>query len=157
MICAKCGLGAFCAKGIVQLMSDDECCLQHIWELRYGDLRNCPRCKKFVTYHRCQGKKCWQCAQCAHQLSPLAHTIFHKSTTPLSKWFRAIAVMHNRELAIADLQRELDCTYKTAWRIFWRIHTLFTNSSLREYLRSVGAEAREKLRNSIHGLQLMRL
>lgn len=153
MICAKCGLRAFCAKGISQLMSDDECCLQHIWDLRYGDIRTCPRCKKFATYHRCQKKKCWQCAQCAHQLSPLASTIFHKSTTPLSTWFSAISIMHEREPTITELQRELNCTYKTAWRMFWRIHTLFSNNSLQEYLHSVGQGAHERVRDTIHELQ----
>lgn len=155
MICAKCGLRAFCATRVTQLVKSDECCLQHIWELRYGDLRVCPSCKRFSTYHRCRGKKCWQCAQCAYQLSPLAHTIFHKSRTPLSKWFRAIAIMHNRELRIVDLQRELRCTYKTAWRMFWRIHTLFRNNSLRDYLRTVGGEAHRKLCSEIHHLQSM--
>ena len=148
MVCAQCGLRDFCAESIARLTDDDERCLRHIWALRYGRLRNCPRCNKFCTYHRCRNKKCWQCSQCAHQLSPLANTIFHKSTTPLSKWFYAMEIMHNREVRIVELQRELHCTYKTAWRMFWRIHTLFSNTNLEQYLHSVdrGAELRDNVR-----------
>ena len=142
MMCADCELKAFCCKNMQQLVSDDECCLEHIWHLRYGELRSCPHCKRYCTYHRCKRQKCWQCSQCAYRLSPLAHTIFHKSTTPLSKWFYAMHLINKQQITITQLQQKLDCTYKTAWRMFWKINLLFSKSSLKEYLRSLETGAR---------------
>lgn len=65
------------------------------------------------------GYKKFQCSKCRHAISPLAGTIFHKSDTPLTVWFHAILFFSNAKSSISakELQRELEVTYKTAWRM----------------------------------------
>lgn len=77
-------------------------------------------CQKGTKHHRISGRKVYGCDYCGHQISPTAGTIFHKSDTPLTKWFYAIyLVAHNRtDMSAKQLERELGVTYKTAWRMF---------------------------------------
>ncbi len=58
---------------------------------------------------------------------PTAGTIFHKSTTSLKMWFYAIYLMASTRCGISakQIQRETGVTYKTAWRMFHQIRTLF--------------------------------
>lgn len=71
------------------------------------------------TYKRKPGRKQYQCSKCRHQIAPLAGTIFHKSDTPLTMWFHALLVFSNAKSGVSAkyLQRELEVTYKTAWRM----------------------------------------
>jgi hypothetical protein len=60
------------------------------------------------------------------QISPLAGTIFEKSTTPLSLWFYAIFMFSTSKNGVSakELQRQLGVTYKTAWRMASQIRKL---------------------------------
>src|SRR5262249_11252924 len=83
----------------------------------------CPVCKRPTKHHRITSRRVYGCDHCGHQLSPTARTLFHKSDTPLVKWFYAIyliAQIHSR-ISANQLQRELDVTYKTAWRMLKEI------------------------------------
>ena len=70
-------------------------------------------------YRKISGRKQYQCSKCRFQIAPLANTIFHKSDTPLTIWFHAIMVFSNAKSGISakQMQRELEVTYKTAWRM----------------------------------------
>lgn len=72
----------------------------------------------------------YQCS-CGYQISPLAGTVFEKTTTPLQYWFYAIFLMTNTRSGVSakQLQRELGVTYKTAWRIFKQIRILMANAN----------------------------
>jgi hypothetical protein len=61
-----------------------------------------------------------------HQISPLAGTVFEKTTTPLQYWFYAMWLMTATRGGISakQLQRELGVTYKTAWRMAKQIRIL---------------------------------
>jgi transposase len=107
---------------------DDDACLNKIWKIRYGALKSCPKCLKKTKFYRVRGKKHWACPFCGHCLSPLADTIFHKSSTPLKKWFFAIYLFANSKNGVSakELERQLGVTYKTAWRMAKQIRHLFT-------------------------------
>lgn len=109
---------------------DDNACIQEIFENRYGTLKVCPACKKNTNFTRVSDRKCWACQWCGHQLHPLADTIFHKSDTPLTKWFFAIYLFANSKNGVAakELERQLGVTYKTAWRIAKQIRLLMDQS-----------------------------
>ena len=74
--------------------------------------------------------KKFQCSKCRHAISPLAGTIFHKSDTPLTTWFHAILVFSNAKSGISakQMQRELEVTYKTAWRMLHLIRKALPQS-----------------------------
>jgi len=65
------------------------------------------------------GRRQYQCSKCRYQIAPTAGTIFHKSDTPLTLWFHAILVFANAKSSVSAkyLERELEVTYKTAWRM----------------------------------------
>ena len=105
---------------------DHEACLEYLWRTRHaasdGEHAECPHCqtvRRFRRYRTAQRRQSWTCTACGHHLQPTAGTIFHKSSTPLDRWFRAIYLIAatNGEISAKQLERELGVTYKTAWRM----------------------------------------
>jgi transposase-like protein len=106
---------------------NDDVCLDTIFENRYGDVKDCPKCGVVNTkFYRVKGRKCYACMHCGYQLHPLAQTIFHKSETPLTSWFYAIYLFSVAKNGIAakELERHLGVTYKTAHRMARQIRLL---------------------------------
>lgn len=106
---------------------DEDTCLQDIFQRRYGHFRLCPKCQRQFKYYKVKGRKCYACQYCAHQIHPLAGTIFHKSETLLKLWFFAIFLFAASKNGVSakELERQLGVTYKTAWRMAQQIRTLF--------------------------------
>ncbi|MBU6320918.1 MAG: IS1595 family transposase [Patescibacteria group bacterium] len=105
---------------------DEVACLDEMFKRRYGHLIKCPKCSKRAAFHRAKNRKVYACQFCGYQLSPLAGTIFHKSSTPLKLWFHAIFLFSTSKNGVAakELQRQLGVTYKTAWRMAAQIRKL---------------------------------
>ena len=61
----------------------------------------------------------FQCRACRTQTSARAGTIFHKSRTPLAKWFLAMHLItaSKNDIAALELARQLDVKWDTAWLI----------------------------------------
>lgn len=60
----------------------------------------------------------FQCNGCRYQFSSTTGTIFHHSRVSLLTWFVAIALLnHNPRLSAVRLQKNLQITYKSAWRL----------------------------------------
>jgi len=93
---------------------NEEACLQFVF-----DSQHTRKCSCGGQYHLISGRKQFQCSKCRFQIAPCADTIFHKSATPLSLWFHAIWVFSNAKSGISalEMQRQLEVTYKCAWRI----------------------------------------
>ena len=111
---------------------NDDVCLDTIFENRYGDVKTCPGCGVIGTkFYRVTGRKCYACEWCGYQLHPLAQTIFHKSSTPLTDWFYAIYLfsVSKNGVAAKELERHLGVTYKTAHRMAKQIRTLMSEES----------------------------
>ncbi len=104
---------------------DDAACLQALWCKRYspdGEHAHCPNCdaeRPFKRYETMQQRQSWTCTTCGHHLHPTAGTIFHKSSTSLHLWFYGMYLMASTRCGISakQLEREIGCTYKTAWRM----------------------------------------
>jgi transposase len=105
---------------------DDTACLDWLMNHRYPQGVECPVCQKVTKHHKLTNRPVYECDNCGHQVSPLANTIFHKSSTSLKTWFQAIHLMASTRCGISakQLQRETGVTYKTAWRMFKQIRTL---------------------------------
>jgi transposase-like protein len=106
---------------------DNDACLGWLMEQRYpGSRAICSYCKVERKHHRITTKKAYACDHCGTYISPMAGTIFEKSSTSLRLWFYAMYLMSATRCGISakQIQRECGVTYKTAWRMFKQIRTL---------------------------------
>lgn len=102
-----------------ELFPDNDSCLEHLMNTRYGESLDCPKCGKHGKFHRRKNRPIYACQWCAHQISPMAGTPFASSRTPLVKWFYAMYLFTTSRHGVPakELQRQLSVTYKTAWRM----------------------------------------
>jgi transposase len=110
-----------------QRFPDDETCLEYLKDKRYpGGITYCSKCQQDRKHHRVTGRPAYACDYCGSMISPMAGTIFEKSSTSLRLWFYAMYLMGSTRCGISakQIQRETGVTYKTAWRMFKQIRTL---------------------------------
>lgn len=108
---------------------NDSACLDFLKEQKYpSGLVPCAKCGKDRKHHRVTGRPAYACDYCGSMISPMAGTIFEKSSTSLRTWFYAMYLMSATRCGISakQIQRETGVTYKTAWRIFKQIRTLMS-------------------------------
>ena len=116
----------FTKKDFDKMFPDNDACLEWIKNQQYPNGIKCPICKKATKHHKFTKRPVYECDYCGHQISPLAKTIFRKSSTPLKVWLEAIFEMSNTRSGYSAkaLQRKTGVTYKTAWRMFKQIRKL---------------------------------
>jgi hypothetical protein len=102
----------------LRLFPDDDACLAHLFEVRYSSNPKCPKCGQVGTFHKLAKLPAYTC-NCGHHIHPMVDTPFHRSRTPLQKWFFAMFLFTTTRNGVAakEIQRQLGVTYKTAWRI----------------------------------------
>jgi len=102
---------------------DDDTCLQHLFNVRYGKSHECPKCEKKGNWPRLKGHKAFSCQWCGHHIHPMAGTIYEGSTTSLQMWFYAMFLFTKSRNGVSakELERQLGVTYKTAWRMGHKI------------------------------------
>ena len=98
---------------------DDEACLNHIMEVRYGVRHVCQKCGVEGTFHKLTNRRAFSCSSCGDHLYPTAGTVFQDTRTPLRVWFYAIYrfVTTRHGVSGKELQRTLGVTYKCAYRM----------------------------------------
>ena len=98
---------------------DDDTCLEHLWKVRFGDETECPKCGRVGKFYRLRKEPAYSCPRCGHHIHPMVGTPFHRTHTPLQKWFYAMYLFTTTRHGVAakELQRQLGVTYKTAWRM----------------------------------------
>jgi transposase-like protein len=109
---------------------DDDACLDWLMEKRYpGGIATCSFCHVDRKHHRIASKKAYACDYCGTYISPMAGTIFEKSSTPLRLWFYAMYLMASTRCGVSakQIQRETGVTYKTAWRMFKQIRSMLND------------------------------
>jgi transposase len=112
-----------------ELFPDNNACLDWLMEQRHpGHIAPCSYCKTERKHHRVVSKKAYSCDHCGTYISPMAGTIFEKSSTALRLWFYAMYLMSATRCGISakQIQRECGVSYKTAWRMFKQIRTLMS-------------------------------
>jgi len=100
-----------------QEFSAEEDCRDWLIKTRFSEGYECPRCHNKGYYFK-KNRKLFVCKGCQYEASVTAGTIFHKTKTPLLKWFWLIYRMATSKtgVSIAEMQRELDIKdYKTIW------------------------------------------
>lgn len=123
-------MNKYTTKDFHKEFPNDDVCLEWIKKQRWPKGIHCSVCDKITKHHKVRNRKCYECDNCGNQVYPTAGTIFHKSATPLTMWFEVIFRMASTRCGVSakQIQRETGVTYKTAWRMFKQIRTLFDDS-----------------------------
>ena len=116
----------FTVRDFFNRFPDDDACLAHIMEVRYGLRHICRKCGAEATFHKLAKRKAYSCSHCGDHVYPCAGTIFEDSRTSLQVWFYAIFLFVTTRHGVSgkELQRQLGVTYKTAWRMAKQIREL---------------------------------
>lgn len=116
----------FSVRDFFKRFPDDEACLQHIMDVRFGMRHICRKCGVKSTFHRMSDRRAFACANCGDHVYPTAGTVFEDTRTPLQSWFYAIYLFVTTRHGVSgkELQRQLGVTYKTAWRMGMKIREL---------------------------------
>lgn len=119
---------------IFQKYPDQESCIEHLENVRWGDMATCPHCGSVKVARKCDAHRVgrWNCHDCKSSFNVLSGTIFEKTKIPLQKWFLAIALMLNakKSLSSHELSRDLDLNQKTAWYMMTRIRQQMLDDSI---------------------------
>src|SRR3954447_15598838 len=127
---AKSSQSLYSLHEFLREFGDDEACLQWLWRERHsadGEHAHCPKCERervFKRYEKIKpSRQSWTCTGCGHHVHPTAGTIFEKSSRPLSDWFYVMYLVSSSRCGIAakQVERELGCNYKTAWRMLNKV------------------------------------
>ena len=97
----------------------EDACLDHLFQVRFGDGFDCPGCDRPARFTRVKARRSYQCQWCAHQVYPTAGTPFDRTRTPLRDWFFVMFQFcaSRNGVAAKEVERQLGVTYKTAWRM----------------------------------------
>ena len=127
----------FTVRDFFNRFPDDDACLAHIMEVRYGLRHPCRKCGATATFHKLAKRKAYSCSHCGDHVYPCAGTIFEDSQTSLQIWFYAIFLFVTTRHGVngKELQRQLGVTYKTAWRMGQQIRKLMARADGFEVLR----------------------
>lgn len=108
--------------------SNEETCQEHLFDIRWKDGFSCPRCGH-KEYYLISKRRLYQCRNCSYQASITAGTIFHKTHTPLQKWFWAIFLVANdkRGYSALALANNINVSYPTAWLMLQKIRAAMTD------------------------------
>src|SRR6056297_3526080 len=119
-----------------QQFPTDDACLEHLFNVRFGQGHVCPKCERSAKWYRLKSEQAYSCQWCGHHIHPMVGTIFEKSRTPLQLWFYAIFLFTTTRHGVSgkELQRQLGVTYKTAWRIGHKIREQMDKGEVKQLL-----------------------
>lgn len=123
-------LGKLSVREFFERFPDDETCLNHLMEVRFGLRHECRICGVEGTFHKLTNRRAFSCAHCGDHLYPTAGTVFQDTRTPLQVWFYAIFLFVTTRHGVSgkELERTLGVTYKTAWRMGDQIRKLMARA-----------------------------
>lgn len=118
--------------------STDHKCWKHLVKKRWPHGFLCPRCGSRTAYFLSH-RKLFQCQQCRYQVSVTANTVFHKTRTPLTRWFGAIFLVatHKNGIAARYIHRHLGIRTKTAWIMVHKIRQAMKHRNERYLLKGL--------------------
>jgi transposase-like protein/predicted RNA-binding Zn-ribbon protein involved in translation (DUF1610 family) len=100
----------------------ERACKNALEKMRWPNGFQCPECGHSKA-SRIKTRRLLQCSKCHFQVSLTSGTIFHKTRTPLQKWFWAIylASQDKGGVSAMRLSKQLELGYKTAWAMLHKI------------------------------------
>lgn len=130
-------LGRLTVREFFARFPDEDACLNHIFEVRYGFRHVCRKCGVEGTFHKLTNRRAFSCSSCGDHVYPTAGTVFEDTRTPLQVWFYAIYLFVTTRHGVSgkELERTLGVTYKTAWRMGQHIRMLMAKAEGFEMLK----------------------
>ena len=106
-------------KEFFNTFPDDESCLNHLMDVRYGFEHKCRKCERDSKFSRVTSQRAFACQFCGDHVYPCVDTPFEKSRTSLQTWFYAMYLFATTRHGVSakELERQLGVTYKCAWRM----------------------------------------
>ena len=100
----------------------ERACEKAMERMRWPDGFVCSKCRH-TKASRITTRRLLQCSKCHHQVSLTSGTIFHKTRTPLLKWFWAIYLVGQDKGGVSAmrLSKQLELGYKTAWAMLHKL------------------------------------
>lgn len=116
-------------KEFFKTFPNDEVCLDHIMQVRFGFEHKCRKCERDSKFSRVSSQRAYACQFCGDHVYPCVNTPFEKSRTSLQTWFYAMYLFATTRHGVSanELQRQLGVTYKCAWRIGHEIRKHMAN------------------------------
>jgi len=108
-------------------------CHAYLIKQRWPNGFMCPRCQHTRGYF-IQSRLLYQCQRCRYQSSVTAGTVFHKTKTPLRKWFWMIYLLSQNKngCSVLALQKLLQINlYRTAWTMAHKIRKALADRDAR--------------------------
>jgi len=99
-----------------KMFKTEQDCIDYLVDLRWPDGFVCPQCGSIRFWKKNKGR--YECSDCHKETTVINNTMFHKTTKPLSIWFRAIwwMVAQKNGVSAKGLQKVLGLgSYQTAW------------------------------------------
>lgn len=126
-------------KQFFEQFHSNDACLEHLFQLSYGQGHPCSRCKQPAKWYKLTKERAYSCSHCGNHLHPCVGTIFEDSRTPLQLWFFAMYLFASTRHGVSakELQRQLGVTYKCAWRIGHKIREHMANLNSNKPLSGV--------------------
>ena len=109
--------------GFFDRFRDERAAFEYLIEARWeGRGFVCPKCRSDAAYAH-EKRMRLECRACGYQLSATAGTVMHRSKMPLRSWLLAawLVVTDKRGLSAAQLQRQLGCSYETAYMMLQKL------------------------------------
>jgi transposase-like protein len=119
----------------------DEECWEHLKISRCGpglERYACPDCGHTKGWWLAN-RKLVECADCHHQTSVTAGTVFHRARVPLWKWFWAIyqLAQDKKGIAALTLAKQIDVCYGTAWLMLSKLRRAMRHRNERSVLQGL--------------------
>lgn len=110
---------------IQQTFPDEQSCINHLEELRWGGLVTSPFDPTSKVY-KCV-KNRYRCKNTGKYFTVKTGTLFDNTKVKLQKWFIAIWLVtsYKKGITSAQLGRDIGVTQKTAWFMLQRIRKCF--------------------------------
>jgi transposase-like protein len=119
-------------------LDSEEECARLLYAARWPNGFRCPLCGGSRAY-RIDGRRLplFECADCRRQTSLTAGTIFEKSRTPLTKWFRALYLFATNGINATHLHHLIGTTYKTAWLMLSKFRYALLHQEMQTLLSGI--------------------
>ncbi len=125
----------------LQRFGSDDACLEHLKLVRWGqnlERFECPDCGHARGWWL-PARRLVECCYCHKQTSITAGTVFHRTRTPLWKWFWAIyqLAQDKKGIAALELAKQIGVCYGTAWLILHKLRRSMRDRTQRYTLQGL--------------------